>query len=198
MRAALGVPGEHVFEAEVPAGLVLWHQHVDHLELWDQNATRVLRPLATTGNRPHVVDTYGNTVAWTCDLPCGLHLTDAETGQDRLVSPPPGKAVDDTGLAAFSPDGSLLAVLWEVRRGPQPRAHVLALVDVAQATSKLVPGPDADVFTPCGLAWSPSGRWLFHSSGRGTMLSGYRIGDASAFAIRRTSTPGTFACLAVP
>jgi len=104
--------------------------------------------------------------------------------------------VADTGLAAFSPDGSNLAVLWELERGKAPSVHVLALVDVRRATSQLVAGPDADVFTPCGLAWSASGKWLFHSSGRGTMLSTYRIGDASASAIRRTSVPGTFACLA--
>ena len=103
-----------------------------------------------------------------------LHVHDLAARRDRVVRPtgipnwfPLGQPVAGAGccdqFGAFSPNGRRLAVYLQLRRPAQPG---LAMVDVARAEARPVPG--SDMATPFGcqpcLGWSAEG-WLFFFSG---------------------------------
>jgi hypothetical protein len=103
-----------------------------------------------------------------------LHVRDLTARRDRVVRPtgipnwfPLGQPVAGAGccdqFGAFSLDGRRLAVYLQLRRPAQPG---LAMVDVARAEARPVPG--SDKATPFGcqpcLAWSADD-WLFFFSG---------------------------------
>jgi hypothetical protein len=157
------VQSQTTFQAETagakPTTLAVWNP-----------ATGSVRPL---GEVWKVVATYTGShdakslVAW---LPascltserCLLQLTDPATGSTREVRSPLGFGFDFGG--AFSADGHQLAAFAESNSGDVNPQTMLALVDVATGSVRLVPG--ATISIGESLAWA---RWL---SGSGQLLVG--------------------------
>ena len=109
--------------------------------------------------------THGDLIAWCADRCPELHLTNTATGTETVIRPDASFAFEETYDAAFSPDGSLLAVpvISEGRRR-------VALVDVEQGSARLVAGSELASDYPA-LAWLPSGDWLVLSAGNGSLLA---------------------------
>lgn len=148
----------------------------DGLVVWEPATGKVLRRLAG----PYPVDTHENVVAW-CGHGCPqLHLTDIGTGEETRVPAERSFSFNETYDGAFSPDGSLLAVPVTVHgRKPASRAGSdgIALVDVRAGRAYLVEGSRSGVYT--ALAWSPTGDWLFFTTGEGRVMA-YRPGSDRA------------------
>jgi hypothetical protein len=103
-----------------------------------------------------LVAAQGNRFAW-CDDPCprvGLW----HNGDRSELTPPAGVLVQVSRPAAFSPDGSRLALSVTVRGRPR-----YAVVELASGAWSIV--PDARPGDYAALAWSPSGAWLYVNSG---------------------------------
>ncbi len=114
---------------------------------------------------------------------CGdLVLTDVDTGAKRRVAPIAPGGCWGIHEAAFSPDGSRLAVTFTRAAGAGPDApHELALIDPATGEAAVVPGsevPPGYVF----VAWSAAGDQVFVTGGdrfRQRTLLAYRLGGAA-------------------
>lgn len=154
------VPNEPLLGA-VPDGLVLGGQR--SIAIWDPRTGRFVR--ATPG--PFLIATHGARIA-SCGGSCTTLLV-AGGGRGRTIHSPSGTRFLPTA-GSFSPDGRLVAL--PIRSRPHPR---LALVDVEEGTSRIVPGVRLG---PRGaLAWAPAGRELYMSDLRGRILR-YRPGAA--------------------
>jgi hypothetical protein len=149
------------------------------LEVWDPRTGRVVRTLPVDPGT--LGPTSGDTVV-TCPEPgChALQLTDSRTGAARTVAAPAGGFTFEPWGAAFSPDGTLLAVpIRVVADGPRE----LAMVDVARGRVAVVP---ASAVSPgyTLVAWSAGGDDVFLSGGGAyatpRVLVGYRIGAPRA------------------
>jgi len=114
-------------------------------------------------------------------------------GGERAFDPPAGLRVDDTGGAAFSPDGRRLALTVTAHE----RSRV-AVIDLATGVWRVAPG--ARVAGYKAIAWSPSGRWLYFTRGERLLASRGGIARARRLPIRTggtvmsiASTPGSAA-----
>jgi len=147
------------------------------LEVWDPSTRTVTRVLR--GEAPAVG--FGTLLPWCSGDYETLHVTDVRTGQDVAVSAPPRYATFDCWSAAFSPDGSLLAVPLAEASG----ARALALVDLDRRAVRVVEGSRVDegyVF----VAWASDGDSVFISGGErfeARTLVPYRIGSERAAAV---------------
>jgi hypothetical protein len=103
---------------------------------------------------------------------CGdLVLTDVATGRERRVAPIAPGGCWGIFEAAFSPDGSQLAVSFTRRRGYDV-LHELALIDIATTTATPVEGSEV-----------PPGDQVFITGGerfKERKIVAYRLGDAAA------------------
>jgi hypothetical protein len=115
-----------------------------------------LRPL---GSGQPIAASARTVAAIVCDqaASCPLTLIDVASGSQHTARVDGWSGADIA--AAFSPDGSRLAVLSSDREGPW-----LAIVDVATgATTRLV--RDSSAAHAASVAWSPSGDWVFWLAG---------------------------------
>ena len=136
------------------------------------------------GRASSVIDIHLDEVAWRSvtgchDGECPLHLTDASSGVDRLVSPPPSHVGFLDG-GAFSPDGASLAAFLSV---PHDRSHSAQLVlidasvpsNISAVADSMVP-----VGEPAGMAaWTPDSTLVVFCGITGPMHA-YLPGDARA------------------
>jgi hypothetical protein len=142
--------------------------------LWDAASGNIVRRL------PHdavgdLGPSHGDLLA-SCPRPCrSLRLTDVRSGARRDLPLPSGVRFE-VGLAAFSPDGRVLAT------PVTGRSHRLALIDVAGGGVRIVPGsrvPSGYTF----VDWSADGREVFITGGerfRKRTIAAYRVGAARA------------------
>jgi hypothetical protein len=117
---------------------------------------------------------------------CGdLLLTDVTTGAERRIPPIAPRGCWAISEAAFSPDGSRLAIPFTRRGGFQVR-HELALIDVSRATASPVAGTEV----PAGYVfvdWSTAGDQVFITGGerfKQRTIVAYRLGDPAARSLR--------------
>lgn len=136
-------------------------------------------PKGLGGPETTVMNASGLLLAWvdTATSPPSLHLTDVPEGADRTLVLPEG-AGPGHGSAAYSPDGSRLAV---------STGRDILFVDVARGTAERIPGSEtaySECPTRC-LTWSPSGEWLFFL-GRfgGGEIGAYRVAARRAWGLR--------------
>jgi len=141
------------------------------LEVWDPLDQEMVMRLPG----PFPAATHGSMIAW-CGQGCEeLHITDVATGDDRTITPGTGFSFEETYYAAFSPDGSLLAVpVASEGRGPRQ----VALVDVAEGTATVIKGSELGEYYG-SMTWSSSGDWVFFNAGRGRIMA-YRPGSTEA------------------
>jgi hypothetical protein len=168
--------------AAVKNGLL--YQQGDGLTLWNPGTGEVTGRL----DGPIPSATHGNLVAW-CAAACPeLHLTDTATGEDAVVRPGASFAFAETFDGAFSPDGSLLAMPVVT----PDDGHRVAVVDVRQASGRLVPRSELSSDYPA-LAWTPSGDWLLWSAGDKRLMAARPGGEAVLLDVR---APATFVDMA--
>jgi hypothetical protein len=172
----VAVPDGRWPAASVGGALVL--EKDDRLEVWEPSTRTVTRVLP--GEAPAAG--VGSRLPWCSHDYATLHVTDVRTGEELAVSAPPGFATFDCWSAAFSPDGSVLAVPV-AESGGGPRA--LALVDLDRETVQFVKGSRVEpgyVF----VAWASSGDSVFISGGerfeRRTLVR-YRPGSERAVGV---------------
>jgi hypothetical protein len=151
-------PGGRWPVAAVDGALVF--EKAGGLEVWDSATRRVKRVLPGEAPGPG----RGSRLPW-CSRDYGrLHVSDLRTGEELDIAPPAGFVAFDCSSAAFSPDGSLLAVPIAVGDGYKA-ARALALVDLSRGLATAVPGsrvPPGYVF----VAWSSNGESVFISGGQ--------------------------------
>ncbi len=154
--------GPHIDASVLPSHRVPLAGWGDRLVLGTDEGIEVWDPLgASTTVLPSgagLVAAAGGRLAW-CEPGCArLHLVDAVTLQDRVVSSPAGTSFDRG--AVFAPGGGSLAVSI----GPDPpddRRSTVAIVDGATGAIRAAGSmPDGRV---TNLAWAPSGDWVFAS-----------------------------------
>lgn len=145
--------------AAVEEGLV-FQMPDDTLEIWDPRSGAVVRrlpgvfPLAWQAHR----------LAW-CDAQCvEAHVTDLSSGEDRVIPLPQGIFHFQGYEGAFSPDGSLLALVglttWDFTRADGQ----LVLVDVETGDTRAIHG--TVVKPPYNFVdWAASGGSVFITGG---------------------------------
>lgn len=165
---------------ETPHGMVTISNSYfsQSLELWDIDRRRVattywvaasLLVVAADANHTAFVLPY-------CTLRlCPMKLADLGRGDVLDLTMPEHW---ETNAAAFSPDGSRLAVLGRqlfrgVDSGPD-----LVVVDLRSRAARTVAGVEALTSRSSLLTWSPDSRWFFAAAGPDAApLLGYRVGD---------------------
>lgn len=136
---------------------------------------------------------HGDLLAW-CSSPAdGFRITDAGSGTERTIPPPPGLGQFECGPGAFSPDGSKLAVAM-VEPGFHPGAPwQFALVDLQSDSATLIPGSVGGTRPGPGyvdIAWAPSGDAVYIGEGDGGVLDlrggmfEYRLGADESLPVR--------------
>jgi hypothetical protein len=144
------------------------------------------------GQAATVIDTHLDTVAWRasvgCDSgECPLHITDATTGADRVVAPPPGHHGFFDG-GAFSPDGTQLAAFVSAPPTTSPRSE-LVIIDVASSIIHPVTNGEIQIGEPGGAAvWTPDATTVIFSGNNGPMLA-YRPADTQVLV---TNVPASY------
>jgi hypothetical protein len=144
------------------------------------------------GRAATLIDTHLDTVAWRasvgCDSgECPLHITDATTGADRVVAPPPGHHGFLDG-GAFSPDGTMLAAFVSAPPTTSPRSE-LVVIDVATSIIHPVANGEFQIREPRGAAvWTPDATTVFFSGNNGPMLA-YRPADTQVVV---TNVPASY------
>jgi hypothetical protein len=145
--------------AAVEEGLV-FQMPDDTLEIWDPRSREVVRrlpgvfPLAWQGHR----------LAW-CDARCvDAHITDFSSGEEQVIPLPHGIFHFQGDEGAFSPDGSLLALVG-LTAGDFTRADgQLVLVDVETGDTEAIEG--TVVQPPYNFVdWAASGESVFITGG---------------------------------
>jgi hypothetical protein len=88
--------------------------------------------------------------------PCGLLVANLATGRSARVALPPGPSVAN---AAFSPDGSYLALQVNAAPGGADGGSATQLEVAATATGRLTPVPDTSLSSDAliGFGWPPGG-----------------------------------------
>jgi hypothetical protein len=159
----------------VQSGIV----YEDHgaLVVWDPATRAEVRRLTSGIPGPG----HGDVLVTAVPDDCGdLVLTDIGTGHADRVAPVVAGGCWGIFDAAFSPDGSKLAIAFG-----RASAHVatrLVLIDVASATARSIPGsevPDGYVF----VDWSAAGDQVFITGGerfKARRIVAYRLGDEAA------------------
>lgn len=151
-------PGGRWPVAAVEEGLVF--QHEDTLEIWDPRSGEIVRrlpgvfPLAWQGHR----------LAW-CDAQCQeAHITDFSSGEDRVIPLPQGIFHFQGYEGAFSPDGSLLALVGLTNPRFNQSDLQLVLVQAETGESEAVQGTVVQPYYNF-VDWSPSGESVFITGG---------------------------------
>jgi len=146
--------------AAVQEGLVFQVPDEDTLEVWDPHSGEVIRrlpggfPLAWQGHR----------LAW-CDAQCEeAHITDFSSGADRVIPLPQGIFHFKGYQGAFSPDGSVLALIGMTDEKYARADLQLMLVDVETGDAEAVPGTVVQPYYNF-VDWSPSGDSVFITGG---------------------------------
>jgi hypothetical protein len=139
-----------------------------------------LKRITFTFPRPvtDVIDTHGNLVAWmyrdvsACQgMECSLHITDVNTGADRVVPPPPGHA-GYIGGGAYSASGDFLAAFVSVTGDAQRAQPVIVHSADPYPTSVEVQTATIPIGEAVGAAeWAPTDDVLFVAGLTGTMLA---------------------------
>lgn len=178
------------------AGIVLaelpsYGDHSNKEELWNPLTNQVVREFAHS----FVIGASGNQIVWQSSAPycttgCSVHVLDVRTGFDRSVQLPRG--VEATGDAAFSPDGStiaLTAALGGASRVPNPQA--IFSIQANDRVAKLVAGSEQMTnpnLGPMKLTWSANG-WLFSFTVGITTVQAWRPGESRARSLPNVRTP---------
>jgi hypothetical protein len=164
------------------AGLVVETNH--GIAIWDPRTGRTVRTLP--GQFPAAA--RGDLIAW-CAFRCpAMHVTDMSTGLDRVI-PHVAPPWEETAGGAISADGQYLAL--PIRIG---RVGRVALVDLRQDTSRLIPGPLLAASYPA-LGWDPARAALYYVTAAGAVAR-YRAGAARAVSLP-VHVAGGFTSLAV-
>lgn len=184
-RETVRLPPGGRLVAAVGGSLVLQRVDDQVLELYDLQRLRVLPFLGQPGE---VIDSHGVMLVWMavphgdCVVGCRLHVTDAATGEDRVVEPPDGMGWVRAG--AISADGRRLAAFAASRTEGvrRPGASGASLVVVDLVTVEETPIQDSEV--PYGepviaAAWSETSDWVFFA-GLGGPMRAYFPGSRSA------------------
>jgi hypothetical protein len=191
--------------AELPAGILVWNDQAPggRLRVWrpsGQGGTGTF--IRTIGLASAVVGWSGDKVAWltaagcTGNGECPLHVTDAATGTDALVPPPPGFAGYLPG-GAFSPTSNQLLAVYVFNPVQQAPAARLVLVSLTAAdgarprwTPVLVPQGDVGL-TPkgprLGVVWTPDGAHVLFSGSSGR-IHDYRPGRTASSATEQPAS----------
>ncbi|GAC1366439.1 MAG: hypothetical protein NVSMB32_10760 [Actinomycetota bacterium] len=199
----VGLPTDYEVIGQVSSGYLLWHATgVGYLQVWLPPAPaagtkapgRFVRSL---GVASAVIGLHADSVAWLatdgCESAgeCPLHITDAFSGVDQTVAPPPGRAGYLAG-GGFSPDGGTLAAFVADPLGAhltlvRPDASKPASA-VAGFTARRIDGGLVQTESPAATAvWTPDGTRVFFCGVNGTMHV-LRIGDAAASSIDQPSS----------
>jgi hypothetical protein len=142
----------------------LLFQSGDHLRLWSFATRRFTTRLP--GAFP--ADTAGSTVA-SCQDPCRSYtITDLRTGSAQRIAPPAGYHWTGGYDGQFSPDAGQLALPITDSAAPG-RADALALVDLASATARVIPGSHAVEPIYRAMTWSTTGHQLFFATKTGSV-----------------------------
>jgi hypothetical protein len=169
--------------AAVRAGLVV--ETDTGIAIWDPRTGRTVRTLP--GSFPAAV--HGNLVAW-CAFRCpAMHVTDAATGSDRVISHVGRHPWEETYGGAISADGRYLAL--PIGIGGTQR---VALVDLRLDRSRLIPGPRLAAVYPA-LGWDPARDALYYATS-GAGVARYRVGAGRALPLP-VHVAGGFTNLAV-
>jgi hypothetical protein len=191
--------------AELPSGILVWNEQVSRGRL------RVWRPGAaggpgtfvrSIGVASAVVGWSDDKVAWlasagcTTNGECPLHVTDAATGSDAVVPPPPGFAGYLPG-GAFSPTSSLIFGVFVFNPTQQEPAARLALVSFTAVdgarprwTPVLVPQGDVGLTLkgpPLSVVWTPDGTHVLFSGSSGR-IHDYRPGHTASSATEQPAS----------
>jgi hypothetical protein len=159
------------------------------LRLWDIAGGQVG---PTLGQARSVIDTHGDQIAWRAGVgcvnaECPLHITDADTGADRIVAPPASHAGFLDG-GAFSPGGSMLAGFVSAPSGTSPRAELVLIDPVAPFNNSVVRDSVVPFGEPVGsAAWTPDSTTVFFC-GLGGPMRVYRLGDRRAVSVNLQSS----------
>jgi hypothetical protein len=203
--ATVAIPSDLRPLAELPSGILVWNEQVFHGRL------RVWRPgadggpgafIRTIGLASAVVGWSGDKVAWlasagcTGNGECPLHVTDAATGTDALVAPPPGFAGYLPG-GAFSPTSSQVFGVYVFNPSQQESAARLVLVSLTAAngarprwTPVLVPQGDVGLTLkgpPLSVVWTPDGTQVLFSGSSGR-IHDYRLGRTASAATEQPAS----------
>jgi hypothetical protein len=155
------------------------------IAIWDPRTGRTVRTLA--GSFPAAV--HGNAIAW-CALRCPvMHVTDADTGGDRVIPHIGRHPWEETYGGAISSDGRYLGLPIKVGG-----AQRVALVDLRSGRGRLIGGPHlAAVYQ--SLGWDPARDSLYYAAAGGR-LARYRIGAGRAVPLP-VHVAGAFTNLAI-
>jgi hypothetical protein len=194
--------------APFPPGLRPLAELTSGILVWDESspggALRVWRPASdggtgtftrSIGQASAVVGSSGDKVAWlaaagcTSNGECPLHVTDAGTGADATVAPPPGFAGYLPG-GAFSPVSDQLFGVFVFNPVQHTSAARLVLVSLAAANSNrprwtpvLVPQGDVPLVVkgpPLTAVWTPDGTHVLFSGDSGR-IHDYRLGQTASY-----------------
>ena len=167
-------------------------------------ALRVWRPGAdgstgtftrTLGVASAVIGTSGDKVAWlaargcTSNGECPLHVTDAATGVETSVAPPPGFAGYLPG-GAFSPIWDQLFAVYVFNPVQHAANARLVLVSLTAATTNrprwtpaLVPDGDVPLMLngpPLPVVWTPDGTHVLFAGNTGK-IHDFRLGQTASY-----------------
>ena len=185
--AALGprrrLPRGYVIDQGTSAGLLLApgpaRPGVARYQLWEPGSRRVSRWL------PNVIAASPDEIAWAppCAARCTVHVLNLG-GRPGRVIPLPGRSQAYQG--AFSPDGTLLALLVTARIGAGGRPVANRLAVAAVATGRLTAVPGTTIGSGIGLdfGWPTGSSQLVADVGlqQAWQVAVWRLGDARLYA----------------
>ena len=148
------------------------------LELWDFDTARTTRSywravsfVVVASDREHTAFS----LPWCTRPECPLKIAVIRTGEILDVKTPPGWG---TGAAAFSPDGSRLAVFGRLNTRNQPEEQqVLLIRNMTSGASEVATGVGPDSPRESLLAWSRDSAFVFAAAGDTARFLGFRVGD---------------------
>ena len=115
----------------VPGGLAF--QTSTGLDIWDAHAGSITRHLGTTSAM--AAPPFGSLLPWCDQCDHALELTDLATGATREVAVPLDGGLDTINRAAFSPDGTKLAIVSTTPANDTGNGTAsVVVIDVATAT----------------------------------------------------------------
>jgi hypothetical protein len=201
--------------AELPSGILVRNERVapGRLRVWRPGAGGGPGTFVRSiGVASAVVGWSDDKVAWlasagcTTNGECPLHVTDAATGSDTVVPPPPGFAGYLPG-GAFSPTSSQLFGVFVFNPAQQEPAARLALVSFTAAagarprwTPVLVPQGDVGMTSksaaPLSVVWTPDGSHVLFSGSSGR-IHDYRPGHTASSATEQPAS-ASFTVMGAP
>ena len=191
--------------AELPSGILVENDQIvrGRLRVWRPSAAGGPGTFVRTiGTASTVLGSSGDKVAWlaaagcTSNGECPLHITDAATGLDAIVAPPPGFAGYLPG-GAFSPAASQLLGAYVFNPVQQSAAARLVLVSFTATSGQrgrwtpvLVPQADIDWARngpPLSVVWTPDGAHILFSGSSGR-IHDYRVGATTSGATEQPAS----------